>query len=207
MSTFQIKPPRDPKTSKAPLYAEALRLFLSEPNLTLVDIAQQVGLRPDTLVATAEHQSWHKRRALVTRDASATRLEVASRVDVKLIEATSEQVDKLTEAWSDLTKRVILISVEPDPDLSEQQKRINSTHLLERKSDLLTKISKGYAAMIETATALGLVKGLAKEPEAGKLDFSKLTQLNIEITAAIGDKKAPILAESEPLDLVDGDVI
>ncbi len=190
------------KPSKAPLYAEALRIFLSEPGATLPQIALRVGLRADSLIANAERQSWHKRRAIVDKDASETRIAAASKVDSTLVEATAQTVGKMTEGWASVVDKVLLLSTEPDDTLPPKDQAREHAYLLERKADLMTKVSKGYAAMIETASSLGLVKGVAKEgSEAGKLDLGKLTQLNLTINAALENKKPLPVQEVEVFEL------
>lgn len=191
------------KPSKAPLYAEALRLFLSDPNLTLPQIAERVGLRADTLIANAERQSWHKRRAIVDKDASETRIVAASKVDSRLVDATMFHVEQMTDEWQAITSKVITLSTTPDAAETDAKELMRQRYaLLERKASLMQSVSKGYIAMIEAAASMGLVKGVAKDLADGKLDMGKLTQLNLAINVALGES-----GEKRVIELEDTDVI
>lgn len=178
------------KPSKAPLYAEALRLYLSAERPDLGVIATQVGLSPLGLIDCAAKQSWDKRRALVQRDASMTRPAIALRVDEALVSTTCHHVEHATQAWQALVERVAALPVEPDadayPETEADRRAREHTRLLRAKIDLMRQVSQGVREMTEAAMVLGLAQAPSKDgPQDGKLDLSKLTQLNVTINQAL----------------------
>ncbi len=186
---------RGDKPSKAPLYAEALRLYLTEPEPNLHRIAETVGLRAINLIDACDRQDWAKRRAIMLRDKSATRPIAAEQVDQQLVAATVDHVAKFTDGWRDVGAKVCALPTEADVTIIDAQMRAKEhTRLLARKVDLMRQVSQGVREMTEAAMVLGLAKAPTAEKDSGKgLDLSKLTQLNVTINAAM---KAPELAEA-----------
>lgn len=178
-----IRPPGGTKPSKAPLYAEALRIYLTEPNSTLPAIAERVGLRADSLIANAERQAWSKRRALVIRDQSQIRSAAVVQVDETLVAATVRHVDTLTDEWEKIVREVQNLSVEIPKEITDEQLKSRAkAQLIERKAQLLKLTSQGFRELADVAERLGLIKTPAAEGKDAKPDFSKLTQLNVVIT-------------------------
>lgn len=187
------------KPSKAPLYAEALRLYLSGEKPDLYAIADTVGLRALDLIDCAEKQAWGKRRAIVLRDESASRPIAAAQVDAQLVAATVDHVAKFTSGWQDIAAKVVALPTEPDatkyPDSEPDARAKEHTRLLARKVDLMRQVSQGVKEMTEAAMVLGLAKAPTPDKADAKgLDLSKLTQLNVTITNALAE--APKLAEA-----------
>lgn len=202
---FVEKPASGTKPSKAPLYAEALRLYLTESNPNLHRIAEMVGLRALDLIDACERQNWGKRRAIILRDKSELRPAAAVAVDAQLVQATIDHVEKFTQGWQDIAGKVVALPTEPDatkyPDSDQDARNREHTRLLSRKVDLMRQVSQGVREMTEAAMVLGLAKAPTPDGKAdGKLDLSKLTQLNVTINQAMAE--APQLAQAIELPTV-----
>lgn len=187
------------KGSKAPLYADALRIYLAETAPSLPEIAERVGLNATSLIACAESQNWPGKRALILRDQSATRPIAAQAVDSKLVAATVHHVETFTDGWREVAERVVALPVEPDAAINReadaQAWNKEHTRLLARKVDLMRQVSQGVREMTEAAMVLGLAKAPTPDKADAKgLDLSKLTQLNVTITNALAE--TPKLAEA-----------
>lgn len=195
---YGSKPARGDKPSKAPLYAEAQRRYLTDEAPNLTQIAIDCGLRPDAVIECAERQKWANRRAIQLRDTSATRPASAEIVDAQLVAATVHHVQTFTAGWQDLAVKVVALPTEPDstafPEAEADKRQREHTRLLARKVDLMRQVSQGVREMTEAAMVLGLAKAPTKDgPQDGKLDLSKLTQLNVTINAAL-ERPEPKLA-------------
>lgn len=186
--------------SKRPLYEEAYRLYLDEA-LSLPQIAQRVGLRPEVLVQRATNQNWAGRKALLaTQTASTTtetRIAAQAAVDENLVTATVKQVNGYVAQLEKLKVSIFSLIVEPDADVPRGTKNyfVDLASRVERKLELMTKAAKCFREVVESAAGIGLVKIAEKrDGEGGKLDLGKLAQLNVAILAVTQEhEKAPDL--------------
>lgn len=203
------------KPSKAPLYAEALRLYLSSPDAPdLVQIATQIGLRPDTLIQLADRQGWSKRRSVVSRDQTAARIAAQEKTEEKIILSTVTHVERyLTELRSTIDK-IFFIDTTYLPKLDGETDYVainKNFSILERRTKLMREANACYREVVQVASETGLIKNsLSDDPKGAKLDLAKLTQLNVTLNAIVqGHEKTAegsAVIELEP-ESADEDVI
>lgn len=201
------------KPSKAPLWAEALRLYLSANGPPdLVQIAEAVGLRADTLVQVAERQAWSKRRAIVVRDQTATRESARQHVDSLLVDASTKHVTIFSESLQQLSNKIVSISTEADSSITDPHLRAKEiNYLIRTKVSLIHDASKCFRELVQIGCDVGLVRSESRDVDGntrgGKLDMSKLTQLNVTINAALAGHEKPAGVEPQRVIELGEDVI
>jgi len=194
-----------PRPPKAPLYQKAFERFCAGET-DLCALANSLGLRPDALVDLAGRRNWFAHvGAIRTQQAVSevsNRGQLAVQVDNALVESATHHVETFTEGWREIGAKVLVMPIEPDASFPPEAKEKERVRLLTRKADLMRQVSQGVREMTLVASEIGLVKaGPRAEGETdGKLDLSKLSQLNITINNALAEVERPAMA---PIELPD----
>lgn len=166
----------------------------------LLKIAEESGCHLAGLVIHSERQNWVRDRASLDSQravlATNNRAITAAKVDAEAVTEYSRFFSKLTAKLHELTDVVCALPLnDPDPRIRAQQAA--------KGLELTNETIKGLAGLVETGRAIGLILGAKTLPgsDAGKLDFAKLTTLNLTLIQAqkeAGVKPVEVMELDEP---------
>lgn len=167
-------------------FAQAFSLYVNakeEPVLS--EIAQKVGLHPETVVQHAHARDWARKRGLVQAQsaqlATQARTEVAARTDALAVRRVAGWFDSVTSRYDEIIAGVITLPIN-DPD--ENKRRFQ----LRQQVELLNETIKGAGMLVELAKSVGLALGpKAAGGNQEKIDFGKLTHLSLVVMQAQKD--------------------
>jgi len=105
---------------------------------------------------------------------------VAAKVDALAVQEVAAQFEKLTARLRQITDGVCDLPIsDPDPRIKAQQ--------LAKGLELANETIRAMASLVETGRGIGLILGTKNSGDAGKIDFSKLTNLSLTLIQAQRD--------------------